>query len=310
MVERMTFSMLSRRFSSSMPSLVGLCLLFLTLAAGCMPFKQARVASVALTLQDVSQAAAKQRDPFIVREGTPGYLMLLDGLLEAYPDNKELLLAASQANASYASGFLADEDQRKAGRLYLKAKMYGFRALSDRGDFAEAASGNIDEFKALLKRYGPKDVPALFWTANAWASWISTNLSSVEAVGDLPALEATMQRVLELNGDYYYGGPHLLMGVYLAAKPPVLGGDLNRARIHFDRALALSGGKVLGARVLFAEYYARNAQEKELYVKTLEEVLAAAPGEVPELTLANVMAQEKARRLLDRTEEYFENAVP
>jgi len=275
-----------------------------------MPLKQARVASVALTLKDVSLAASKQRDPFIVREGMPGYLMLLDGLIEAYPDNRELLLAAAQANVFYASGFLGDEDRKRAGRLYLKAKTLGFRALSDRADFAAAASGNIDEFKTLLKRYSSGDVPALFWTANAWASWIAANLSSVEAVGDLPALEATMQRLLELDGSYYYGGPHLLMGIYLAAKPAILGGDINRARVHFDKAMTLSGGKILGTRVLFAEYYARSARDRGLYVKTLEEVLAASPGEIPDMTLADVMAQEKAGRLLDRTEEYFENTAP
>jgi hypothetical protein len=41
-------------------------------------------------------------------------------------------------------------------------------------------------------------------------------------------------------------------------------------------------------------------------VTTLKEVLAASPGEVPDLTLSNVMAQEKAGRLLSKTEEYFE----
>ena len=69
-------------------------------ATGCIPVKQARVAAVALTLQDVAQAAGKQSDAAIVKEGTPAYLMLVDGLIEAYPDNRELLLAGCKAYAS------------------------------------------------------------------------------------------------------------------------------------------------------------------------------------------------------------------
>ena len=88
----------------------------------------------------------------------------------------------------------------------------------------------------------------MFWTASAWAGWISSNLGNVEAVGDLPALEATLDRVLQLEDTYYYGGPHLLMGVYLAARSPVFGGGLAESKKHFERALALSGNKALAGK--------------------------------------------------------------
>jgi hypothetical protein len=274
-------------------------------SAGCIPVKQTRVAAVALTLQDVAQAASKQSDANIVREGTPAYLMLVDGLIEAYPDNRELLLAGCRAYASYAAMFVAEEHPKKAEALYLTAKQYGFRALSERADFGRAAAGNLEEFKAFLERYKKEDVPALFWTANAWAGWIGSNLSNVEAVGDLPALEATLERILQLEDTYYYGGPHLLMGVYLAARSPVFGGGLAASKKHFDRALSLSGNKALGAKVLFAEYYAVGAKDRQLFETTLREVASASGEGVPELTLSNALAKDKAKRLLDKTEEYF-----
>lgn len=278
-------------------------LLFST--TGCIPIKQARVAAVALTLQDVAQAASKQSDANIVREGTPAYLMLVDGLIEAYPDNRELLLAGCRAYASYAAMFVAEEHPKKAEGLYLTAKQYGFRALSERADFGRATAGNLEEFKAFLERYKKEDVPALFWTASAWAGWISSNLSNVEAVGDLPALEATLVRILQLDDTYYYGGPHLLMGVYLAARSPVFGGGLAASKKHFDRALSLSGSKALGAKVLFAEYYAVGAKDRQLFETHLREVMTATGEGVPELTLSNALAKDKAKRLLDKTEEYF-----
>ena len=45
--------------------------------AGCLPMKQARVGAVALTVQDVGRAAARQTSPTIVGQGMPAYLMLL-----------------------------------------------------------------------------------------------------------------------------------------------------------------------------------------------------------------------------------------
>jgi hypothetical protein len=122
----------------------------------------------------------------------------------------------------------------------------------------------------------------------------------------MPVFGATLDRVLELDDTYYYGGPHLLEGVYLAARAPVLGGGLAEASKQFDRAFSISGNKVLSGKVLFAQYYAVGIKDRRLFESTLREVLAAPVDEVPEMTLSNILAKEKARKLLDKTQEYFE----
>lgn len=277
----------------------------LVLAAGCLPSRQARVAAVAFTAEDVAKAAAKQSDPTLVRSGTPAYLMLIDGLIETSPDNNQLLLAGCQSYGTYASLFLEEADQTRAAALYGRARAYGFRALSARGDIREALSGSPKEFVAVLQRYRKEDVPALFCTTSSWARWTAVNLDNLEAVAELPFLEAAMERLLELDESYSYGSPHLLVGTYLAAKPAILGGDIAKAKKHFDRALALAGGKFLPAKVLYAKYYARRIQDRGLFVRTLEEVLSVPADAVPELTLSNIMAKEQARELLEKADEYF-----
>jgi len=142
-------------------------LCFLLTEGGCIPNKQARVAAVAYTAEDVLRAAAKQRDPAIVRDGSPAYLMLVDGLIEAYPNSAELLTAGCQAYTVYASSFVEDSDPVKASLLYAKAKDYGFRALSLKRDFQQAASGPLDDFVIFLRDYNKEFVPALFWTTSA-----------------------------------------------------------------------------------------------------------------------------------------------
>ena len=277
----------------------------LLVTGGCAPTKPARVSAVAYTAEEVFIAATKQSDPTIVRAGTPAYLMLVDGLIEAYPDNSKLLTAGCQAYTAYASSFVEDTDPKNAAALYAKAKHYGFRALSKKRDFQQVVAGSVDEFVAFLKQYNKQDVPSLFWTASAWGKWISLNLDSVEALADMAMLEATMQRTLELDDSFYYGSPHLLMAVYLAARPDIIGGNINKAREHFDKAFSLGADKLLSAKVLFARYYAVRLRDRVLFAKTLQAVIDAPVDAVPELTLANTLAKKKAREMLEKVDDYF-----
>jgi hypothetical protein len=280
-------------------------LCFFLTVGGCIPTKQARVAAVAYTAEDVLRAAAKQPDPTLVRDGSPAYIMLVDGLIEAYPSNIELLTAGCQAYTVYASSFVEDSDPGKAAILYGKAKKYGFRALSLKQDFQQAASGPLDDFVIFLRDYNKEYVPALFWTTSAWAKLISLNVDSLEALADMPMLEATMQRVIELDGGFYFGSPHLHMAVYLAARPAIIGGNIDKAKEHFNEAFALGADKLLSAKVLFARYYAVRLKDRALFRKTLQEVLDSPVDGVPELTLSNTLAKEKARELLERADDYF-----
>ena len=282
-----------------------LSLSLLLVSDGCAPTKSARVTAVAYTAEDVFIAAAKQSDPTIVRAGTPSYLMLVDGLIEAYPDNSKLLTAGCQAYTAYASSFVEDTDPEMAAALYAKAKHYGFRALSKKQDFQLVVAGSLDEFVDFLKQYNKQDVPSLFWTASTWGKWISLNIDSVEALADMAMLEATMWRILELDDSFYYGSPHLLMAVYFAGRPEIIGGNINKSKEHFDKAFSLGADKLLSAKVLFARYYAVRLRDRVLFAKTLQGVIDAPVDEVPELTLANTLAKEKAREMMEKVDDYF-----
>ena len=59
----------------------------LALAGGCFPSKKLTVISTAALLEDISRASARQSDLRVIREGMPAYLLLMDGMVEAWPDN-------------------------------------------------------------------------------------------------------------------------------------------------------------------------------------------------------------------------------
>ena len=77
------------------------------------------------------------------------------------------------------------------------------------------------------------------------------------------------------------------------------------ARDHSLKAIALGDGKFLMAEVYYANYYAKKAFDRNLYISILEEVLKKPANETPELTLLNTVAHTKAKKMLKNVDEYF-----
>jgi hypothetical protein len=270
----------------------------------CATSKTMTVSATALLLEDIAKSAYRQSDLRLIREGMPAYLMLIDGMVEAVPDNERLLISAAQAHASFASAFIQDEDKDYARVLYARAKVYALRALAQTG-IKDPVLKPFDTFEADLNILDKKDVPAIFWAASCWGSWISLSQGSMEALADLPRVELLMKKVLELDEGFYYGGAHIFMGILNGSKPRIAGGNLDLARKHFLRAIELGHGKFLMSSIYYAEYYARKAFDKELFIAILRQVLDTPVDIEPDLTLLNTVAHTKAQRMLTRVDEYF-----
>ncbi len=86
--------------------------------------------------------------------------------------------------------------------------------------------------------------------------------------------------------------------------PEAMGGKPEEGRQHFERAIELSGGRDLMAKVLLARQYARLVFDRELHDRLCHEVIDADPVESG-FTLSNTLAQEEATRLLEDSEDYF-----
>ncbi|CAB1071806.1 hypothetical protein D1AOALGA4SA_1350 [Olavius algarvensis Delta 1 endosymbiont] len=276
----------------------------LCLLLACASSKTLTVAATATLLEDIAKSAYRQSDLRLIREGMPSYLMLIDGMVEAVPDNKHLLINAAQAYASFASAFIQDEDKQYARVLYARAKAYGLRALMQI-DIEDPILRPFESFKADLEKLSKEDVPTIFWAASSWGSWISLSQGSIEALAELPRVELLMQKVLELDEGFYYGGAHIFMGILNGSKPKMAGGNPDLARKHFLQALELGRGEFLMTYLYYADYYAKKTFDKELYVATLETALKTPADIIPDLTLLNTVAHTKAKAMLVDAEDYF-----
>jgi hypothetical protein len=252
---------------------------------------------------NLTSAVMDNDDPVIVEAGSAAYLLMLDALVRQEPNSPAFRQAAAALNSAYAGAFV--KDPQRAAALTDKALAYGLDALCmEQEKLCKLREMAVDELRQKLTATDADDVPGLYTAASAWAGWIQAHSDDFNAVADMPRVEALMQRVLELDEAYQGGAAHLYLGVMATAIPPALGGRPEVGKRHFEKALALSAGHNLMARVYYAKNYARGVYDRELHDRLLNEVIAADPH-WPGWTLSNTLARQEAAALLKSADEFF-----
>ena len=147
-------------------------------------------------------------------------------------------------------------------------------------------------------------MPFLYWTGASWGAAISSGKDHPELLADLPAVRAVLERGLALREDFQAGALHAAL-ISLDALSPMMGGDPQRAKQHFERALALSGGHDASLFVTWAASVAVATQDRAGFDAALERALAIDPDAFPAKRLANLVAQRRARLLQGRADDLF-----
>lgn len=272
--------------------------------AGCS-MKGLALRSTAALLDDGSAAIYDEPDARFAAETLGSQLKLVEGLLRSEPGHSRLLLLAAQGFGGEAFLFLEDSEPERAKLHYLRGRDFALRALARRKSFRGLAAMPLDAAEAALREAGRGDVPALYWAAFDWAGWINLSKDSSAALADLPRVAAIMGRVRELDPDFQFAGPDLFFGVYYASRPAMLGGDVRRAREHFQEARRRTGGKFLMNYVLEAKYLAVASQDRELFTGLLAKARESPAGLLPLSRMIDEVAKRKAAALLEKTDDLF-----
>jgi hypothetical protein len=251
----------------------------------------------------LSAAILNQDDPTLVQNAVPAYLLLLDGLVHQHPDDVGLLAAGAQLYALYGTRFAPSPE--RAIQLTGKAHRYGTQALCLEHEWAcEWDGSDYDGFVQHLNEVTRKETDVLYAYAVGWLSYLDATSEDWSAVAELPWVEAALESVAALDDAYQQGAVHAYLGTLYSLRPPALGGEPEKAKMQFERAIELSGGRDLSVKVEYARRYARLVFDRELHDRLLHEVLEA-PAEAPNLTLFNLLAKQHARELLQSAEDYF-----
>ena len=251
------------------------------------------------------EAFNEEEDFQLAHEALGSDLKLIEALIKGDPGNEQLLLMASQGFSAYALAFVEDDSAARARLLYRRGRDYGLQILDRNAAFRTGRAGTLQEFTEGLKALSEDDVPAVFWTSFGWAGYVNLSRTDLEAVADLPRINAMMEFVLQHEPSYYYAGAHLYMGTILGSTPAMIGGSPERSNDHFEQCLALTRGRFLLAYVYYAQTYAVQVQNRELFDSLLTKVEETSLDILPEARLPNAVAKRKAQLLLGQANDLF-----
>ncbi len=292
---------------------------FLAIAAvivtqpGCS-FKRMGVERMADAISATASTYSRDNDPEFVRLAAPSTLKMVEMLLDDNPTHPGLLLTACSGFTQYAYAFLqadaeaipqasaAREPWARTVRMYNRARDYCLRLLDRSVPGARAALLAGDT--TLLARATQADVPALYWTAASWGGSISSSAIPLFRIGEVSTVRALMERSLALDPQWEAGAIHEAM-IALEGLPSLAGGSSKRAREHFERAMALSGGQSAFAYLTMATSVAQPARDRTEFERLLKSALAVDVNKRPAIRLANLIAQKRAAALLSRAPQLF-----
>ncbi|MGD0872700.1 MAG: TRAP transporter TatT component family protein [Bryobacteraceae bacterium] len=296
--------------------------LLLLLSTGCS-IKRVAINKLGNALASGGGTFTSDNDPELVEAAIPFGLKLYESLLAESPKHAGLLLAAAQGFTEFSYAFVdsrideakeqnldrANALRARARKLYLRAYGYAMRGLEARyPGFAKALD---DDAETALKRVHMRDVPLLYWTAASRGLAISLSKTSPEMIAELPLVETIVRRVAELDEGFENGAVPEFLITFEAARTDVKAEEAQKLmRRHFERAIELSQGKRAGTYVSFAENACLPAQNAAEFKSMLEKALAVDPDADPDNRLATLVAQRRARWLLEHIDELFLESAP
>jgi len=284
--------------------------------SGCS-LKQYALNNVSDALASGGSVFAADDDPELVRAAAPFSLKLTESLVAENPCHQRLLVAAARGFTQYAYAFLQQEAEEieeqdlarstalheRARRLYRRARDYGLRAMSL--THPGIATELQNDPRRAAARFERADVALLYWTAVSWGALIGLSKDSPEALAELPAMEALIDRALELDESFERGAIHTFLIGYETARPGAGADAASRAQKHFARAVELSAGSEAAPYVALAESVSVAEQRRDEFERLLRHALAIDVNRHPEHRLANLVSQRRARWLLARAERLF-----
>jgi len=174
------------------------------------------------------------------------------------------------------------------------------RAMFFLGQQAESAPEKLQLHSSAMDAgaravaLNPERVEGHFWAGVNLALY-AESARAPRGIRAVLRARSELKRAVEIAEDYHGAGPLRVLARLEHRAPRLLGGNRQRSRAYFDRAMAIARNKVT---LLYAAELALDEGEQEYAAGLLEEIIAS-PSE-PGWEFENSRDRETARSLLER----------
>jgi predicted anti-sigma-YlaC factor YlaD len=265
-----------------------------------------------------SDVFTQDNDPELVGDALPFAIKLYESLLAAVPDNQGLRLRTGSLYIMYANAFLQtpadmmpneemkqkDFLMQRAKNLYLRGRDMLLVGLEMKNHHLRAQLTER-KFRNALAAYTLKDAPTLYWTAVGWVAAYAIDPVDMKLGITLPQAASLMERVAQLDPRFAQGSVDNFYILYYGSIPDYMGGDPQKARTYFQKAVAASGSRDTSPFISLAVTVSEKDQNVAEFKSLLKRVLDFDPNSAPENRLVNILNQRKARWLLEHVVDFF-----
>lgn len=232
--------------------MVRLYFIILILISSCSSVQKWAVRRSSPVFHKAGEQLTKEDSWEFFRNSAPGNLKFLELVYLTDPNNMDLLPTVIKAHVGYAYAVpetLAFEDELKGSpetfykteaiHHYTRALDYGVHYLSLR-DISRQDLLTLPEEKLrekMDKEISRNDLVALVYTAQAWGSLINLQKDDVALISQIPRVKILFDHVCKENPDLENGICDIFMAQYEASRPRMLGGNPEKAKELYGRAM-------------------------------------------------------------------------
>lgn len=251
---------------------------------------------------DLAAEAESQWQARASRAALEKAIALWEQHLAAKPGDGPAWAKLSRAYYFLSDGHLRSDPKSDAYlNTFEKGTGAGERALAEISPEFKALVLKGEKVEDAIKVVGKDGLEAMYWYAVNLSKW-SRAKGLAALLGNKERVKGVVTRALELDETFFYGAPHRYFGAYWALVP--VGRDMDKSKQHFDKSLAIEPNYA-GTKVLMAESYAVKKQDKALFLKLLDEVLAMPDDAIADLVAETQVEKAKAKDLKAQVDDLF-----
>ena len=229
-----------------------------------------------------------------------------------HPERRKLL----ELEVLFAYGFILEE----ADRLFAEDYHQGLERAGDAYSLLKDAieigtiilTEKYPEFELWLSEKDNKikfehdNIYELYWLAAAYGGAIRASRGNPFELIQLPRVGKLLKAAMSLDPGWNRGALYSAMISYTATRSDLTGETLiDSVTKYYELAVSSSDSMYASPFVSFAENIDKRFQYKSEFIRKLEYVSGMNVNQDQDLRLGNIIAQERAKWLLTKTDEYF-----
>ncbi len=255
-------------------------------------------------VEELKAGIAANWDKRIDRAATEAALADMEKLDAAGGATVDDYVLAARAYYFYSDThlrFAGEEDAmlasyQKGISMAEKGMVLSSTAFKDRVKAGERPENAVDALDI-------KGQPAMYWYASNLGRWAKQSGFST-LLREKDRIKKIMERVMALDENYFYAGPHRYFGAMYGLAPAFAGGNMDKSKEHFEKAIAIAP-TYLGTRVLFLEVWAQKEEDEEVWREQMDILDATAEDALENMTPENHFEKKKAADLKSKEEDIF-----